>query len=338
MTPLVRAGALQGFDHLVRRLGGDPVPMRRRHGLGDRALVNPEAMVSLNAVAHLLDDAATACSRPDFGLMLGSAQNPEMLGLLALVVQGAEDVRAALIDSSRYLFVQSPSYQLVLEEPTVARPEWVTLRFDIEVDSGVPYQQLVDGCLASLLTLARGLTALPIVPRSVSMPHTPTASPRTYESAFGAPVAFEQPKAALHLDPTVLAARLHQARPSIRQAALAYISERYPTIDASTATRVRNALGTTLGATRGTKAEIASLLGLHPRTLQRRLCAEGVTFENLRDEVHRNRTHRLLTETTLPLSQVSYALGFSEHSAMSRKVRQWFGTTPSALRAQGGAR
>ncbi|QTJ70583.1 AraC family transcriptional regulator (plasmid) [Rhodococcus sp. ZPP] len=335
MTPIVRAGALQGFDDLVRRWGADPARLRRQHGLAGKEIEDPESMVSLNAVAHLLDDAARVCDRPDFGLRLGATQNPQMLGLLAVVIQGSNTAGAALLDSSRYLFVHSPSYQLVLEPSTAPNPHnWVTLRFDVEVDPGVPYRQIIDGCLASLLTLARGVTGLPITPLSVSLPHTPAASPRAYRSVFGAPVAFGQPKGALHLDPNVFAVKLHHARPAIRRAALAYIAARLPHQDTSAATRVRNTLGSTIGATRGTKSEIADLLSIHPRTLQRRLHDEGTTFEQIRDEVHRTATLRLLTESNLPFSQVSYALGFSDQSAMSRKVRQWFGTTATQMRAQ----
>lgn len=333
MDPVVRAGALDGFDDLVRTHGQDPQVLRRRHGLGGlRALEDPEQMVSLDAVAHLMEDASITCGCADFGLRLGAMQSPRMLGLLALVISGAEDVETALLDSTRYLFVHSPSYQLVLE-PTSHGADWVTLRFDIAVDPDTPYRQLVDGCLASLLTLARALTGVPVTPRAVSLPHTPAAPPRTYRSVFGAPVSFEQPRAALHLDPRVLHTEIHAARPELRRTALAYITDRYPDPDASTATLVRNTIGSTLGATRGTKTEIAGLLGLHPRTLQRRLTTEGTTFEDIRDEVHRTTTRRLLTETALPLAQVAHALGFSEHSAMSRKVRHWFDTTPSQLRA-----
>lgn len=333
MTAVVRAGALQGFDDLVRRCGDDPVRLRRRRGLACREAAYPEAMVCLDSVAWLLEDAAISCARPDLGLRLGSTQNPSMLGLLAIVVQGAETAGAALLDSSRYLFMHSPNYQLVLESSPASAAEGVTLRFDVGVAEDVPYRQLIDGCLASLLALARGLSGIPIVPRSVSLPHTPAATRRTYENVFGAPVAFEQPKAALHLDPNLLAAKLHAARPEIRRRALAYIVERYPPTDATTTTQVRNALGGTIGATRGTKGEIARLFGLHPRTLQRRLEAEGTSFESIRDEVYRAATLRLLTETTIPLGQVAHALGFSEHSAMSRKVKHWRGSTPSEIRA-----
>lgn len=334
VASFVRAGALQGFDGLVRNLGGEPLDLRRRHGLDQpEALRDPEAMVSLESVARLLDDAADECARPDLGLRLGTLQNPRMLGLLALVIQGSDSVQSALVDVARYLFVHSPGYQVVVETPPPApQTEWVTVRFDVDLDAQVPFRQLIDGCLSSLLTLARSLTGIPIVPLSISVPHTPAASRGTYDAVFGAPVAFGQPKAALHVAPDLLTTKLNAARPEIRRTAIVYIGERYPPSTATTATRVRNALGGTIGATRGTKNEIADLLQLHPRTLQRRLNAEGVTFESIREDVYRTATWRLLTLSTMPLSQVAHALGFSEQSAMNRNIRRWFDTTPTEIR------
>ncbi|WP_298775801.1 AraC family transcriptional regulator [uncultured Rhodococcus sp.] len=321
-------------------MGGNPMDLRRRHGLAhEEAIHDPEAMVCLESVARLLDDAADEFARPDLGLRLGTSQNPGMLGLLAVVIQGSDSVGSALADISRYLFVHSPSYQIVVETPLPApNMGWVTVRFDVDVDAQVPFRQLVDGCLSSMLTLARSLTGIPITPHSVSLPHTPAASRRTYETVFGAPVVFEQPRAAVHLAPDLLATPLKPARPEIRRAAIAYIAERYPPSTITTATRVRNALGGTIGATRGTKTEIADLLQLHPRTLQRRLSSEGVTFESIREDVYRTATWRLLTLSTLPLSQVAHTLGFSEQSAMNRSVRRWFDTTPAGVRTTAASR
>lgn len=327
----MRAGALQGFDELVRRWGHDPLRLRRRRGLAGRgAARDPETMVSLNAVALLLDDAARACQRADFGLRLGTTFDPAMLGLLAVVVQGAETAGAALVDASRYLFVHSPNYQMVLE-PEQHEP-WRTLRFDVEIDDDVPLRQLIDGCLMSLVNLGRAMTGPGLTPVSVALPHSPVASPQTYRELFGAPVLFEQPKAALHLPAALLDAPLQVVRPDLRRHALAYLAERYPNSDTTMTTLVRNVLRGTIGVSRGRKTDVAALLGLHPRTLQRRLSAEGQTFEAIRDDVHRTATWRLLTESTLPLGQTAHVLGFSEQSSMNRSVRGWFDATPKEIR------
>lgn len=334
MESLVRSSALQGFDDLVAHCGGDPGDLRQLHGLELPATGGVDAMISLDAVACLLDDAARICRQPDFGLRLGTSQDPEALGSLAVVLNCAETLGQALMQVSEYLFLHSPNYGLVIE-PCAPESRVQTLRFDVRVDPVVPYRHLIDGCLASLLSMARSLGGAAVRPIAVAVPHTPVASRTVYEEIFGAPVAFEQAKASVMFDTELLATPLAPIKPELRRRALAHLQSLDVTPHASVQDQVRLLIVGTLGISPATKAEVAHLLGLHPRSLQRRLEHEGLTFEQIRDEVRRTATARFLTDTTLPLSQAAHVLGFSEHSAMSRKVKQWFDMTPSQLRTAG---
>jgi len=73
---------------------------------------------------------------------------------------------------------------------------------------------------------------------------------------------------------------------------------------------------------------------MHPRTLQRQLKEEKITFEEIREEVYKNATLRYLRDTTIPLKQLAGALGFSEQSALSRACERWFNESPSKIRAE----
>ena len=82
-------------------------------------------------------------------------------------------------------------------------------------------------------------------------------------------------------------------------------------------------------------AAIAGRLRTHPRTLQRRLAAEGAGFDRIVDAVRRRAAHRLITETDVPFTQVTAMVGLTEQSALSRAVRRWFGRSPRDLRRGG---
>jgi len=331
----VRAGALQGFDEVVLELGGDPELLLRRNGLDPRSLSNPEAMVSLAKVALLVEDAARTLHMPTFGLRAGSHQDVAVLGPLAVVIRNTATVREAILKASRYLFIHSPSYEVSLEDPSGHLPGCITLRFDVKLDTAVPQRQLIDGLLASTFRIVQLLSPNPIRLRGVSIPHTPTGDRNAYRNCFNAPVSFEQPFAGLHLGREILQSKMSDVDPYLREQALAYVASHQLSADRLVSDRVRSALKSTVGANRGTKAEIAELLDLHPRTLQRRLTAEGTTFEEIHVEVYRSATRRLLLDTEIPLSQVAAALGFSEQSAMNRSVKRWFDATPRQLRMKG---
>ena len=117
----------------------------------------------------------------------------------------------------------------------------------------------------------------------------------------------------------------------MRQIALDYLS-RLEAPGQSLTSRVRQALRHTLGSAGGKKTDIADLLGMHPRTLQRHLKTEGTTFEILREDVRKEVALRYLRETQIPLKQLTDVLGLSEESALARSCRRWFGMPPSQLR------
>ena len=170
--------------------------------------------------------------------------------------------------------------------------------------------------------------------RAVTLPHAPLAPPSAYVRFFGAPVHFEQEHAGLHIARSTLEASLGAVNETLRRIAVDYLSLYFESPGQALAARVRQALRRTLGTHQGKKADVARLLGMHPRTLQRRLDAENTCFEALREEVRRETALRYLSETRIPLTQLAGILGLSEQSALARSCRRWFGTTPSRLRQQ----
>ncbi|NUH40139.1 AraC family transcriptional regulator [Streptomyces samsunensis] len=338
MTGVVRAAALQGYVDLTRRLGAEPHQLLRRHGLRPHDLTEPDNPVPLTAVATLLEDTAAAAACPDFGLRLADEQTPEVLGPLAVVLMNSPTVDRAIADASRYLFVHSPEYEVVLDRTSPLFTGCASIRFEIRLGAGTPVRQLIDGCLGDAWRLTRVITQDRLRPIAVTMPHTPLAGTEVYQRFFGAPVHFGQPYSGLHFPKGSLDMDLVPIAPLLRQAALDHISIRAGPRTPSLSDRVAHALVTTMGAHRGTKGQIASLLTLHPRTLQRRLHDEGTTFEAVRDEVYRRAASRFLGETDIPLAQVAGALGYSEQSALTRACRRWFSATPKQMREDTGPR
>ena len=78
---------------------------------------------------------------------------------------------------------------------------------------------------------------------------------------------------------------------------------------------------------------VAATLGLHPRTLQRRLREENESFEAIKDSVRRDVALRYLQQPDMSLVQVTELLGYSETSVLSRSCLRWFAASPRRLRA-----
>lgn len=60
----------------------------------------------------------------------------------------------------------------------------------------------------------------------------------------------------------------------------------------------------------------------------------GVCFEDIVDNVRRQRTEELLPVCTLPLQRIADSLGYSSQSSFTRSCRRWFGESPLTIRAK----
>lgn len=100
----------------------------------------------------------------------------------------------------------------------------------------------------------------------------------------------------------------------------------------SLSVRVRGVLATRLGRSEPGVREVARQLAVAPRTLQRRLAAEGASFQDLVDDTRRVAAERLLTDASLAVAEIAYLLGFSEPSAFHRAFKRWAGVTPQVFR------
>jgi AraC-like DNA-binding protein len=77
---------------------------------------------------------------------------------------------------------------------------------------------------------------------------------------------------------------------------------------------------------------IARQLGVTPRTLQRRLAAEGTTYDDLRDEARKQAAETFLADPALSIAEIAYLLGYAEPTAFHRAFRRWHQMTPQAFR------
>lgn len=81
-------------------------------------------------------------------------------------------------------------------------------------------------------------------------------------------------------------------------------------------------------------AEAARQLNLSVSTLQRRLTAEGTTFQLLKDQLRRDLAILKLSTSREPLARIAAELGFSESAVFQRAFKAWTGSAPGQYRRQ----
>lgn len=87
-----------------------------------------------------------------------------------------------------------------------------------------------------------------------------------------------------------------------------------------------------------TLERVARDLRLSARTLQRKLSELGASFQDLLEEVRKDRAHTYLSETDDPVDDIAARLGYGDPSNFRRAFRRWTGKAPSGFRAEQRAR
>lgn len=329
---LVRSAGLQKFRQVVESLGGDAVGCARRVGLPVEALDTDELLVEDSKLAAVLEVAATDLGCPDLGLRVGQVQDLGLLGPLAVAIQHSPSVADALECTSRYLFVHARDHSVeVVEDPEGARGV-VALRYAFPGRRPLP--QATDMTVLFLHRTVMFLAGGPYGLKSVDLPHEPVAPRRRYEEAFGARVRFGRSVAVLRMPSSLLSRTLDGVDATVRSLAMAFLSRQSPESGRAVTSRVRAVLDQSLGTGPTDLADVASVLAVHPRTLQRQLAAEETSFGAVLDSVRRARARSYLTTTTMPLAQVSNLVGFAEQAVLTRCAKRWWGRTPSQLRQE----
>ena len=78
--------------------------------------------------------------------------------------------------------------------------------------------------------------------------------------------------------------------------------------------------------------EVARLLDISPRTLQRRLNGEGISYSDLVDRCRCNAASEALECTQRSIEDISTTLGYADASSFARAFRRWTGVAPSIYR------
>ena len=78
--------------------------------------------------------------------------------------------------------------------------------------------------------------------------------------------------------------------------------------------------------------EVAGLLRVSPRTLQRLFAAEGISYSDIVERCRCKTACEFLESTRIPVKDIATSLGYRDASSFSRAFRRWTGTAPRAYR------
>lgn len=328
------------YARMLRRLleqaSVETVPVLAAAGLDAQALGQDERPLSLETTRRLVVAAMAATGRPWLGLDLGGQTQVSMHGLIGYAALTASSLGDVLRVFARYSTVRNEALVWALEDDAATEQ---TLLVGREcADWGPARGFYLDTVVAATLRLVEA--ALGELPDGLSVDWPLAAPPWSTQYQRFAPVRFRfgAPVLALRAEARVLTMACLGADPRAHATACrACEAELRALAERSLSRRVAGLLRSQPAGSYPSLTEMAALCELGPRTLMRRLAAEGRSFQALLDEARQARALWLLRHTRLPVEEVAAQLGLADTSNFSRVMRRWFGCTPGDLRRQTSA-
>lgn len=333
--PYIRAAALGGFVELVSAAGGDADSLIERAKIPERALRDPDMVISWTAFGDLMELAAEELGKPALVLewLRGAPEVLFNLGAVVLVARFTETIRDCCFHSREYWHWHTNASRLTLLEP---EPEGsLTLRVSFS-KLIPPSRHQVEYVLGSTCALLRALT-----PRAdegierVRFRHVRPKDLSLHEAFFPFPVEF-----GCDHDELIYQRWLHDSSYELKPETLSLWFDRYAqarmfTIvdyDGSARANVEIAIPSLIGTHFCTQPNIAQLLGMGAKTLQRQLAREGVSFAALLDKTRERMARQLLADSDMPVASIAGLLGYAQTPPFTTAVRRWTGLSPRGFR------
>jgi len=301
-------------------------PLLAQAGLTLQQIKDRKARVGVrNQIEYL--NLVSSGLRDDFlGMHLAQDLDLRELGLLYYVQASSETLGDALRKVARYSTIHNEGVCIACNDKG-----GLSVTFNYVDVTRIDDHHQIEFFVVTLLRVARQLTGRQLVPSRIQFIHRRAETPAEFKSFFGCDLAFGNkidevsfPRGSGRLP--VVGADPYLNSLLVRYCEEAILSRR-PSSNAWRS-RVENAIAPLLPHGEASMSEIALRLGIGRRTLARRLQDEGCTFAEVLDDLRCDLAKRYLSDQ-LPITKITWLLGYSEPSAFSHAFKRWTGMTPA---------
>ena len=323
----VRTGPVKALPQVITALGGNP---HRVFAAADidlsRFLNDQEQRLDYVETARLLSIASGHTQCPHLGMLVGRRVSLDYLGPVAQLMRSAPTVGDALHDLVTHAQLHDRGSALMLLPLTdqFSLFGYVIHRHDLAAPKA-----LIDTAVMIGLQIMRELLSPTWTPVRVQLAYRKPSDSAIYQRAFRCPVRFNANVSGFVIANQQLGQSLETANPQLHQS----LHGAFSTAGGLTmAERISHQLPPLLLAGEARSEQIANRVGLHIRTLHRRLEAEGTHLQQLVTASRQSLAFQLLANTNLPVSLIAQSLQYQDPNAFSRAFRTWTGSSPQQWR------
>lgn len=329
-APLVRMSIVRDILFYAEKQGANLHYLLLESGIKQVDFENPDFMLPRHQVDLVWQVATHATQNMNLGLEMGSATQPGILGLAGHLYQTCPHLLEAVRCLERFNNLFGNSVQIRVTE----QESLVGICFD---SSGLMHagsfgaRQGIDAWMSAVRYIFERAGAARPKPVAVYTSCKRNERYEAYAAHFSpAQLFMAASEDVIWYHRADLEAPQITSDPELYRHFLKLAQEKLDEMKGADpiANQVRQLLTATFNQGFHGIEFIADKLHMTPRTLQRRLQAQGYTFSQILEEMKQEMSFKLLRSRQHSISEIAYMLGFSEPGSFSRSFRKWTGTTP----------
>jgi AraC-like DNA-binding protein len=322
---LQRVGPLCVIPELLRESGVQPARVLKSAGLDADALSDPDRRIPFAQCLFLLARCAEATDIPEFGLRAAARWRLHHIGTVGHLLECCATLGQALDLFAAFQWMNAAGGALLVRREAAVTSVGYAI-YEPQASHGV--QEGYDLTMGIGIQLVRQLTQQPTwSPTRVQIARPRPENAEPYARYFGAPVRFNAEATLLQYPGHIDAAPLPGRNDARRRQLLDMIAGKREELIPRLHRMVRVALLFGLSA-----EELVAPMFVSQRTLNRRLAGMGTSLREIIGQVRFEAAKQLLRDTTLSVSEIAGALGYSEAPAFVRAFQRWAGTSPGLWR------
>ena len=320
---------------VMQEHGIAPEVLLTHTGLTVEELSREETCISFLQAVKFIRNVLRYSPLPEIGLVIGNQYHISTYGILGYAMMSCATWEDALTVGRRFHRVASSFVDIEVEtQERAGRAIYRALPFYPDLTDIEPFT--VEKLYASFVAVSRSVVGEPVYPSRVSFTWPRPGYAAAYESVFQCPIEFCAPQNQFVIPLEQLQRPLLAANEVCAAMGQRMCEERmsqYELADSSVRRRVADLLLANPAKFSGMES-VACELHMSGRTLRRALRAEGITFQEICDELRHDLSRQYLRGSQLSLEEIASLVGFTESTNFRRAFKRWEGIPPARYRRQ----
>lgn len=328
VTGTTRISAVWHLPALLAQLRVDLADVLAEADVPSATFDDRDNPITYAALERLLLACERLSGRDDFGLLIGQRSSLEEMGLAGQLARCADTVGAALESFVEHFNLHDGAATMGL----ATGDEFAHFVYAIAEHGMTDTRHFQLGAIAIAFNIMQDLCGNAWRPDLVTVACRSPSNVRACQKFFRAPVRFDSQESALVFKRHWLERSLPPVDPHLRRRIERDVAALEMNLHADIPATVRRLVRKQLLFGPSSMERVAATLGMHRRTLDRKLHQRGVRYRELVESVKDEVARQLLRDTGLQVQQIAESLHFASAANFATAFRRWTGMTPREYR------